>query len=113
MKVTGRDASRGGIRDESSSRGRGRRVDVAVTRPLEPVALEADPKGLGSVRVHERDRCEAVGPAIVIHPLMLWRAATARVGAMKRVEGLPTGGVANAVLGFLLAASTAKPFRFT
>lgn len=35
-------------------------------------------------------------PSIVIQPLMLWWAATARVSAMNLVEGLPTGGVGNA-----------------
>lgn len=46
MKVTRRDASHGGPGGESL----GSRFVAADGGGLEPVALEADPKGLGSVR---------------------------------------------------------------
>jgi hypothetical protein len=59
---------------------------------LEPVALEADVEDLVAVRVHERAGRNPSVPSIVIQPLMLWWAATARVSAMNLVEGVPTGG---------------------
>ena len=45
-------------------------------------------------------------PWIMIQPLILWWAATARVWPMNLVEGLPTGGVGNAGLGLPSVGST-------